>query len=74
MDNFSTEFKLECIKREIQTLSRDELEQKISDLFTLVQKQSEHIQVLNLLINNLEKKCALLSTMLATMLVRFNEF
>lgn len=69
MDNFSTEFSLECIKREIKTMSRDELEQRIYDFFKLAQKQSEHIAALNLLIKNLEEKCQLL----LKILLIFNE-
>lgn len=69
MDNFSTEFSLECVKREIKTMSRDELEQKIYDFFNLAQKQSEHIAALNLLIKNLEEKCQLL----LKILLIFNE-
>lgn len=70
MDDFSTEFKLECVKREIQSLPRDELEQRICDFFELAQKQSQHIAALNLLIKNLEEKCQLLSRILLI----FNEF
>ena len=73
MDNFSTEFKLECVKREVKELTRSELEQKACDLFDLAQKQSQHIAALNLLIKNLEERCKLLSRITRIMGV-FSEF
>jgi uncharacterized coiled-coil protein SlyX len=64
--NSESEFLLECIKREMESMSRGELEQRIYDLFVLTRKQSEHIQTLNLLIANLEEQCKRMSFILET--------